>query len=289
MKNLSLGFILLFTLLLAACEKDAESNPDPVDVVVSNKEKATELLMSLATGDTSKAFKYIDANAYKQHKPTRADGRQALIDAMLAGEFNNTTVEVVRIIEDSDLVALHSEYNLNGAPTAGFDVFRFKDGLIVEHWDNLQPLEAANESGHTMLDGATATENINDTESNRTLVNQFIGTVMIESNFDAMADFVNEVEFVQHNPMMKDSLGSMIEMMEQLANQGITYQYEVLHQTIAHGNFVLTLTEGAFGDTARPTAFYDLFRLVDGKIVEHWDVMQTIPPAEEWLNDNGKF
>jgi predicted SnoaL-like aldol condensation-catalyzing enzyme len=32
-----------------------------------------------------------------------------------------------------------------------------------------------------------------------------------------------------------------------------------------------------------------LFRVQDGLIVEHWDVIQAIPPAKEFANDNGKF
>ncbi len=36
-------------------------------------------------------------------------------------------------------------------------------------------------------------------------------------------------------------------------------------------------------------AYYDLFRLADGKIVEHWDVIETIPTKENWKNTNGKF
>lgn len=41
--------------------------------------------------------------------------------------------------------------------------------------------------------------------------------------------------------------------------------------------------------SAKPTAYYDLWRVQDGKIAEHWDVMADIPPRSEWKNDNGKF
>lgn len=36
-------------------------------------------------------------------------------------------------------------------------------------------------------------------------------------------------------------------------------------------------------------AYYDLFRLEDGLIVEHWDVIENIPAEDDWMNDNGKF
>jgi predicted SnoaL-like aldol condensation-catalyzing enzyme len=37
------------------------------------------------------------------------------------------------------------------------------------------------------------------------------------------------------------------------------------------------------------TAFYDLFRLANGKIAEHWDTTEKIAPRNKWKNDNGKF
>jgi predicted SnoaL-like aldol condensation-catalyzing enzyme len=47
------------------------------------------------------------------------------------------------------------------------------------------------------------------------------------------------------------------------------------------------MSEGTLG--GRPTAFYDLFRLEAGKLVEHWDTIETIPAREQWKNANGKF
>ncbi len=65
-------------------------------------------------------------------------------------------------------------------------------------------------------------------------------------------------------------------------------EYQKLHMVVGEGNFVLAVSEGKFGK-GDPTAFYDLFRLENGLIVEHWDVITTIPPKSEWKNENGKF
>jgi predicted SnoaL-like aldol condensation-catalyzing enzyme len=54
-------------------------------------------------------------------------------------------------------------------------------------------------------------------------------------------------------------------------------------QTVAEGNFAAS--EGAFG--GKPTAFFDLFRVDNGKIAEHWDVMADIPA--KMAHGNGKF
>ena len=70
-----------------------------------------------------------------------------------------------------------------------------------------------------------------------------------------------------------------------MAEQGIQMIYTGVHMVVAEGDFVFTASEGTLGGT--PTAFYDLFRVADGKIVEHWDVIAEIPA--DMAHDNGKF
>ena len=65
-------------------------------------------------------------------------------------------------------------------------------------------------------------------------------------------------------------------------------EYDKVYHVLGEGNFVLTMSEGKFGPGDH-VAYYDLFRLEEGKIVEHWDIIQPIPPQAEWKNQNGKF
>jgi predicted SnoaL-like aldol condensation-catalyzing enzyme len=72
-----------------------------------------------------------------------------------------------------------------------------------------------------------------------------------------------------------------------MATQGITMKYDRIHQVLGEGNFVLVVSEGTFG--ARHSSFYDLFRVENGRIAEHWDTIEEILPKEQWQNANGKF
>ena len=63
--------------------------------------------------------------------------------------------------------------------------------------------------------------------------------------------------------------------------------YTTVHQILAQGNYVLAVSEGTFGGA--PTSYYDLWRVENGKIAEHWDVMETIQDKSTWKNTNGKF
>ena len=53
------------------------------------------------------------------------------------------------------------------------------------------------------------------------------------------------------------------------------------------GNYVLAVSERSFGGAA--TSFYDLWRVENGKVTEHWDVVETIAAKDTWQNQNGKF
>ena len=63
--------------------------------------------------------------------------------------------------------------------------------------------------------------------------------------------------------------------------------YTTVHQVLAQGNFVLAVSRRHLWRT--PTCYYDLWRVENGKIVEHWDVMETIADKSTWANENGKF
>ncbi len=181
----------------------------------------------------------------------------------------------------------HTDYDFFG-PKVGFDVFRFEDGLIVEHWDNLAvKSEQANPSGRTQLDGPVDSEHAASTHANKTLTEAFVQSVLVNGEFNKLDTFIDEDNYLQHNVAIADGLSGLGEAIAAMAEQGISMVYTKVHKVLGEGNFVLTISEGTFA--GEPTSYYDLFRLLHGKIVEHWDVLETIAPESEWKNHNGKF
>lgn len=259
----------------------------PVPNLSEQEQKAVAVLESLESGDPTAIEAYISAETYIQHNPMFPDGRQVLLDALPSMVESGTTIDIRRVIEDGDLVALHSEYVFGGTSIIGFDVFRFADGLIVEHWDCLQPAVAETVSGRSMIDGPTEVTDLDRTEANKELVRGLIEDVLMGEAPERIADYISSEGYAQHNPAVADGLEGLTAALEGMAEQGITMRYDTLHQLIGEGNFVLAMSEGEFA--GEPTAFYDLFRVEDGKVVEHWDVVQPIPPASEIQNDNGMF
>ena len=253
---------------------------------MSNKRKAVALLESLETRDSGPVA-YINPNKYIQHNLAVADGLEGFGALLKTAPPEGFKAKVVRAFEDGDFVVAHTLYDFFG-PKAGFDVFRFEDGLIVEHWDNLTAVQPPNPSGRTQTDGPTEVTDLDKTEANKRLVKSFVDEVLIGGKTDNLTTFINPEKYHQHNPAIADGLDGLGAALKYFADNGLVMKYTKTHKVLGQGNFVLTMSEGQFGKGDH-TAFYDLFRVEDGRIVEHWDVISTIPPRSEWKNDNGKF
>ena len=253
-------------------------------------EKALALIDTFATGDTDIA-KELLAEDYIQHNLAYGTGRDAFISSVeyLASADEKTTVENIRAFEDGDKVFLQTVYNFAGAgEQVAFDIFRFdNEGKIAEHWDNLAAKAEPNPSGHTQIDGTMEVTDLDKTEENRKLVEDFLYDVMQGNNLDKTPDYFDGDTYIQHNTGIADGVSGLNEALAALAEQNIQMIYTTTHQVLAQGNFVLAVSEGTFGD--KPTAYYDLWRLENGKIAEHWDVMETIADKSTWQNQNGKF
>jgi len=253
---------------------------------LSNKDKVVALLKSLETGDTA-PIAYINPDKYIQHNLAVGDGLAGFGEVLKALPPGSARADVVRVFEDGDFVFTHTDYNFFG-PKVGFDVFRFEDGLIVEHWDNLaEKAKEPNPSGRTQLDGPTEVADLDKTEANKAVVQEFVESVLVKGAFDRVTDFVTTTTYLQHNTSVADGLDGLGAAIKAMAEQGIEMIYTDVHKVLGEGNFVLTISEGTFGGA--DVSYHDLFRVDDGLIVEHWDVIETLLPKDQWKNDNGKF
>jgi predicted SnoaL-like aldol condensation-catalyzing enzyme len=252
----------------------------------NRKAQVVALLKSIETGDPA-PVSIVDPTRYTQHNLAVGDGLAGFGAALAALPPGSARVNTVRVFEDGPFVFAHTDYNFFG-PKIGFDVFRFEGGLIVEHWDNLQPTPATpNPSGRTMIDGPTVATDLERTGANKVLVRAFVDDILVNGRMDALAGYYDGDHYLQHNPAVADGLSGLGAALEAMADAGVSMTYERVHAVMGEGDFVLTVSEGRFG--GEHVAFYDLFRVQGGKIAEHWDTIEAIPPEAQWQNPNGKF
>lgn len=99
-------------------------------------------------------------------------------------------------------------------------------------------------------------------------------------------DLYAGAEYKQHNPGVGDGKAAFIAYFEKMA-QEYPGKHVTIHHAIAEGNYVMLHCEQTWPGDAN-WAGMDLFKLDDqGKIIEHFDVLQTIPLTSE--NANGMF
>lgn len=289
MKTKLIACILL--VLATACKteqkKEVQTIKKQETMELSNKEKAVALLRSLETGDQT-PVSYINPDKYIQHNLAVGDGLEGFGAILQNAPEGGFKANVVRAYQDGNFVFTHTIYDFFG-PKIGFDVFRFEDGKIVEHWDNLIEQMPPNPSGHTQTDGPTQSTNTDKTETNKALVKDFITTILMNGEMNKLGNYIQDgtENYIQHNPQIGDGVSGLGQALEGMAKQGITMEYKTIHKVLGEGNFVLAISEGTFAGNS--TSYYDLFRVDNDKIVEHWDVMETILPESEWKNNNGKF
>lgn len=254
---------------------------------LSKKARTAAISKSIETG-VRFPISYIDSRKYIQHNVNLGDGLGAILEFVDSLPPDNTKVDVRRSIEDGEYSVGHVDYVLGDwGPMVGFEIHRWEDDRIVEHWDNLQSTPmSVNPSGRSMIDGATEVEDWHLSAENKGLIERFVSDILVGGNLGALESYFDGSLLLQHNPSYGDGVETLRRELERWQQSG-TQSYSQIHKLLGEGNMVLVLSEGQIG--GEPTAFYDLFRVYQGKIAEHWDVVETIPPREVWQNDNGKF
>jgi predicted SnoaL-like aldol condensation-catalyzing enzyme len=89
-------------------------------------------------------------------------------------------------------------------------------------------------------------------------------------------------EYIQHNPQAPDGTEAFIGFVKAFPEANVD-----IRRVVAEGDIVVTHSLLKFTPDDRGTVAVDLFRLQDGKVVEHWDVLQPFP--EESANPHPMF
>lgn len=229
--------------------------------------------------DISSIDRYF-AEPYIQHNPALTSGLVEL-RKFKAANVPLATSEILRCFADGDLVFLHERVTgLLPVPLVFFDIYRMDEGKIVEHWDTFSVAAAPSPSGHTAFDGPTEVEDVELTDANRALVLRFVNHVFIAGLLDTMSHFVSD-DVVQHTEWA-DGIDAWVDHINRAQWFTGSIRYRAVRRIVAEGNFVVTGSEGTIGGA--PHVFNDMWRVENGKIVEHWAVMSPI--AAQSLNGN---
>ena len=129
------------------------------------------------------------------------------------------------------------------------------------------------------------TADMTTTADNKQVVLAFYEAGLNRKDFAAASKFLGP-RYVQHNPTSEDGAAGFAKLLDVLRTQ-YPRSHSDVKQVFADGDFVILHVWEKLHPEDRGNAIVDIFRLEQGRIVEHWDVKQAIP--ERAANANGMF
>ena len=239
-------------------------------------------LVGIRDGKPEQAIRSYTGHRYTQHSAGVKTGQAGFIEFFGAFLERNPKrdIEILRSIVDGRYVFVHVVQSLNDGEARWITMDMFDtddDDRIIEHWDVIAPFTET-PSGADPVGGESEPADLEQTEANKFRVNDFLKLAFVEA-VDCFDEFVAG-NLVQHSSLIDGGVDGW----RRWQQAGVRYEFVL--RVIGQGSFVAALSKICID--GRDHAGFNLFRLADGKIVEHWDCIEEIAPREQWAN-SGKF
>ncbi|MEM6396903.1 MAG: hypothetical protein AAF741_11200 [Bacteroidota bacterium] len=248
-------------------------------------------LEGIRDGKAREAVTKYTGDRYTQHSTGVRDGVEGFVEFFEPFINRNPVrdIQIVRGWEDGQYVFIHAYQNLNYGESEWVTTDFFdtdKNDKIIEHWDVIAPFTYCNPSGNSSTDGATEITDLDKTEENKELVRNLIEKgFMRDADPEILRDYISPFQYIQHNRDLPNSLMHVEDLISD-PNRALIYEDIVL--LVGKGNFVATLCKAHFDDrkTKQDYAVVDIFRIENGRVVEHWDNAEPVPENDV---NGGKF
>lgn len=191
-------------------------------------------------------------------------------------------MHITHSFEDGKFVFMHVHQYLNDGKAQWIttDIFRADGkGRIVEHWDVIDAYPNKTNEFDPVY-GDMEIKDLDKTEENKKIVRRFLVDVLQNKDFDVFDQYVSP-DLIQHNQNIKQG-GDAYK--EYLIDHNVDYDF--VFKVIGQGNLVVAYSKVWID--GQDYALFDLYRLENGKIVEHFDNKEVIP-NKHYLTNLGKF
>lgn len=242
---------------------------------------------------------------YIQHNPLMENGvagQRAYFAKVAGGDAQKDPRQQRHVTDlllvDGDTFALmHHSVPPQGATRLFVDLWRVKDGKIVEHWDVIQEIPDGIPHNNGMacgnLETWDAVVNYQDSISKPTCGHpdpKADRAASIKAFQDYVADMAKDVpaaiqhwlsdDYRQHSPIIADGKQGAIDYLrKEWGDRAAVKPVLGPQRIVAEGDLVLVHYIRTDPAEDRHTAQVDIFRITNGKVSEHWDVKQRVPPT----------
>lgn len=238
------------------------------------------------------------AERYIQHSPDLPDGWKPVWDLLAKRPegFSSTQMKWLGpggFLDNGQYMIMLREVNRgDGTPPSKIvDIMRFdRAGKYAEHWDIRQGLAERTASGRSETEAAE--EFLNNPvnyppeieEANKRTVASFLDLAFNQQKVGEALDTYVSANYVQHSPAFADGTQAI----RALADAGKMPSLKHDIQLIAAQND-LVVVFSKVTNNSNTLAMVDIHRVRNGKLVEHWDVIQLVPSPAEMPHTNGMF
>lgn len=322
-KEFSNSFIyILILLMFSACkpnssvDKSAPANSGSINssVVKCDKdvefvspkghefrERSTGTLQQMFKAGKQKdfdAFMATAADPYIQHSPDLSDGMKPVWDLLAnrpAG-FSNKQIQWMGekgFMDNGNFLIMFREVDRGDGTGLSkiIDIMRFDDkGKYAEHWDIRQKLAEKTKSGNSETGTAQkfldnpVNYSVKQEEKNKKRAIKYINHAWNNGKLpEALTEFADP-NYIQHNPMIPNGTQPLIGAFK--SGKMGTHCYDI-NYVFAQNDLVVVYSKLTEGDKIK--AVVDIFRIRDGKMVEHWDIVQPVPADKDMPHKNTMF
>lgn len=281
-----------FLSLMDASTMGMTRNVEIASAASAGLDNARRLYMEgIRDGDARRAVEAYTGDRYTQHSTGVRDGVEGFVEFFEPFIARNPVreIDIVRSFVDGRFVFVQADQNINNGEAKWITTDLFDtdgNGKIIEHWDVIHERGGTNPGGHNQIDGATQITDLDLTETNKEIIRRLLTEAFAESPTAEMNEFISEETYINHSPDAPDGLAALIEMDANARATGQTLYYKEVHRIIGQGNFVVAFAHQVWNSISY--AAFDIFRLENGLVVEHWDNVEVVPDAANNVN-SGKF
>ena len=258
-------------------------HPEEYSATQANVETLNRILEALAAKDWDTVDE-LYADNYVQHNPQMRDGKEGVIELFSSLNLEEVVYEqLIMLAEGPYVVTMSKLQYAPGEPEfVVADINLIREGKSREHWDILMPVEGPNDAGRSMFD--ISFENADgvsrdETNSNKQVVADFINIVLNRKGVDRVGGYVAR-GYVSNSVDGGDGRQSIVEAVA--ANASLEYD---IKRIIGEADMILAHSQVTIDSVQ--FAQVDIWRLHDGKLVEHWGVRQPVP--DQMAHPNGMF
>ncbi len=205
--------------------------------------------------------------------------REDILNLIIDHESNNK-IDLRRVINEDNQFVFH--YKVNNEVVFLFVELDSKNKVINKLEKRTEYKGISIYNSRSQIDGWEEVVDLDKTEINKKFIKDFYKNILLKGvskSKSIISNYISEKEYYQHNfdNEIGDGLDQLLKSVSKMNSYGSDLKYDNLIKMIVQGNFAFLISEqfwlNSKTNESERWVYFDLFRIKNNKIVEHWDIL----------------